>query len=418
MVKGNRAVHSTAMTDATFHFSRNIRLFYAFGFMREFSPILAIWVVYLTDFRDLTLAQVGLMEGLFFGVRLVMEVPSGAFADRFGRRASFITGAGLEASAVLVFAVAGDFAVLTASYVLWATGLSFRTGNDEAYLYDSLLSANREREYSDRIGVFTALATVAMLLGTVAGGVIADVTDLQVAVLAGVAPFALALPVLAVMQEPPRRGTAHASSLVGTLGRGLSVVRRRADIRSILLLEVALSATLPAWALLSQPFLERHDVRIGLFGVLMIPTLLARIGGGLVSGRLTRRIGLTRTLAVAIAAASGGMLIAASIDHVAAFAGIALAVGGVALALPAIGGYVNDRTDSDVRATVLSIAPMGTSVMMAVMSTAAGVIGDSSLRLAFLAIALVVLLGGAINLAAWRGSSPGAPAPRAAPVDV
>ena len=405
-------------TRRPFHAARNLRLFYAFGFIREITPILAIWVVYLTEFRDLTLAQVGMMEGLFFGVRLCMEVPSGAFADRFGRRASFLAGIGLEGTATLVFALAGDFTILTASYVLWATGLSFRTGNDEAYMYDTLLSADREREYSDRIGVFTALGSAALLTGTVAGGVIADITTLQVAVFTGVIPFVLALPVLMLMEEPPRHAAKHGASLLATLVKGVGITARRADIRSILLLEVSLTAVLPAWTLLSQPFLESHGVRLGLFGLVMLPTILARMGGVLISGRVTRRIGLLSTLALALALASGGMFIAATIDHVAAYAGVGLAIGGVALSLPAIGAYVNERTESDVRATVLSVAPMGTSLMMALMSAATGVIGDESLRLAFMAIAFAVLIFGGINLAAWRGASSRAPVVEGALVEV
>ena len=85
-------------TRRTFHLGRNVRLFYALAVAREFTPMLAVWVVYLTDFRHLTLTQVGVMEGLFWAVKLGLELPSGAFADRFGRRATFITGIAMEAT--------------------------------------------------------------------------------------------------------------------------------------------------------------------------------------------------------------------------------------------------------------------------------------------------------------------------------
>ncbi|HEY8171800.1 MAG TPA: MFS transporter, partial [Dehalococcoidia bacterium] len=155
-----------------FHLRRNLRLLYVFGLVREFTPMLAIWVVYLTDFRHLTLTQVGIMEGLFWGVKLSLEIPSGAFADHFGRRSTFIAGIGLEALGTAIFAFAGDFTLLAASYVLWSAGLAFRSGNDEAYLYDALAAGERENEYSDRIGVYWALSTVALLAGGLIGGVL------------------------------------------------------------------------------------------------------------------------------------------------------------------------------------------------------------------------------------------------------
>ena len=110
----------------SFEVTRNVRLFYVLGFLRELSPLLVIWVVYLTDYRHLTLAQVGLMEGLFWLIKLGAEIPSGAFADRYGRRLTFVTGLVLEASGVVVFALAAGFGLLMVSYGIWAADGSTR----------------------------------------------------------------------------------------------------------------------------------------------------------------------------------------------------------------------------------------------------------------------------------------------------
>ncbi len=388
-----------------FHLRRNLRLLYVFGLVREFTPMLAIWVVYLTDFRHLTLTQVGIMEGLVWGVKLSLEIPSGAFADHFGRRSTFIAGIGLEALGTAIFAFAGDFTLLAASYVLWSAGLAFRSGNDEAYLYDALAAGERENEYSDRIGVYWALSTVALLAGGLIGGVLAEVTNLQIAILAALVPFALAMPVLLLMQEPPRHMHARTASVAATLRNGVGTVWRSKELRSILMLEVALMGTLPAFFLLSQPFLDAHGVSLALFGVLAIPVHVARTAAGLLSGRITRRFGLASTLGAAVVGAVAGLLILSAVDHVIAFAGLAIAMAAVSMALPAIGAYVNERTDSGVRATVLSVAPMGTSITMAVMSVAAGTIGAHSLRLAFGAMAVAIAVVGGASFLSWLSTT-------------
>jgi MFS family permease len=363
--------------------------------------MLAIWVVYLTDFRDLTLTQVGIMEGLFWAVKLAAEVPSGAFADRYGRRLTFITGIGFESVGTVVFAFAGDFYLLAISYVVWSAGLAFRSGNDEAYLFDALAAGDRETEYTDRLGMYWALNTVALLGGGVAGGVLAAVTSLQVAVLAALIPFALALPVLLAMEEPPRRSHTTALTMGQTLRRGVAAVMQRPELRSILILQVALSGVFPAFFLLSQPFLDAHGVSLALFGVLAIPVHLARTGAGLMSGRVTRRFGLPATLAVAVAGAVAGLVTLSLINHVVAFAGLAAAMAAVSLAMPAIGAYVNERTESNVRATVLSLAPMGTSLMMGAMSVAAGTVAAASLRLSFGVMGIVILALAGYHFFAW-----------------
>ena len=194
---------SARSAPAAFSTRRNLRLFYVATFVRELAPLLAIWVVYLTDYRHLTLAQVGLMEGLFWIVKLVMEVPSGVFADRYGRRTSMIAAAVLEGSGLMVFAYASDFTLLTVSYLIWGSGFAFRSGASEAYLYDALQADGREREYTDRLGFFWALDLTGATLGGIAGAVLAATVSLQAAVLATAASYVVALPLLFVMQEPP-----------------------------------------------------------------------------------------------------------------------------------------------------------------------------------------------------------------------
>lgn len=408
----------TAPAQSRFNLPRNLRLLYVFGFAREFTPLLAIWVVYLTDFRDLTLGQVAVMEGLFWGVKLALEVPSGAIADRFGRRATFIFGMGFEVIGTLLFALAGDFQLLIVSYVLWSAGLAFRSGNDEAYLYDALTSGDRESEYSDRIAVFWSLSTVAALAGGVAGGVLAEVANLQVAVLAALTPYALGLPLLFMMQEPPVHAHARRLGLMETLRTGLRESWRSPPLRSMILLQVALTAAFPAYFLLSQPFLQQHDVPLALFGVLGIPVQLARMGGGLVSGRATRRFGLTTTLWASVFATSAGLVMMALVDHVVAFAGMAVTFAGVAFALPAIGGYINDRTETAVRATVLSVGHMGTSLTMGIAALASGLIAENSLQLGFAALAIVVAVSSAACIAAWQAADGPRIAPESAIVEV
>jgi MFS family permease len=334
-----------------------------------------------------------------------MEIPSGAFGDRFGRRTTFITGLGLEATGTLVFAFAGDFNLLVMSYVIWSAGLAFRSGNDQAFLFETLKAGEREAEFSDRYGRYWALSTISLLAGGALGGLLAQVTSLQVAILASVVPFGLALPVVLSMQEPPWR-QAHdtALSLRATLTSGLRDVWRKAPVRNLVLLQVALWGAFPAFFLLAQPFLSRHDVPLAMFGLLAIPIHLARAGGGVISGAAVRRFGIGTTLIAAVAGVVAGLTLVAAIDHVAAFAAIGLAMGAAMLAMPAIGAYINERTESHVRATVLSVAPMGSALVMGGMSVVAGTIADESIRVAFGVMALAIAVGGGLALMAFLAS--------------
>ena len=64
-----------------------------------------VWVALLAA-RGFTLAQIGLAEGVFHGVSLLCEVPSGMAADLLGRRRTLIFGGalGVVSAATMAFA--------------------------------------------------------------------------------------------------------------------------------------------------------------------------------------------------------------------------------------------------------------------------------------------------------------------------
>ncbi len=391
-----------------FQIDRNLRLLYALGVFTMAQPGLLVWVAYLLSFRHLTLTQVGIMEAFFWGVKLVIEVPSGAIADRFGRRAAFWLGLTIEAAGVATFAFASNFSLLLLSYVLWSGGFSFRSGNDHAYLYDALATEGREAEFSSRAGVYGALTTGAFMLAGIGGAWLAAVTNLQIAMAAGVLPYILGAVALAAMAEPPRaqslpKETGHLS-YVQTLRDALSLLRRNRLVLYALLSQVFVETGLIATMLLAQPFLLQHRVGLAWFGLLQAPAALAGALASIGSARAAALIGIHRLTACALSLMVGGLLLLALVDHVGAFAGFIGVQFALGLVAPAIGGYVNDRTESNIRATIMSVVPLGTSATYMLVGPFAGTVGDISLRLAFGAMAAIILLPGAGALLLWRAA--------------
>ena len=69
--------------DRTPSVRREVRLLSAFWFLREFQLWLPVWIVYLTVEQGFSLTEVTIAESLFLVAIIVLEVPTGAVADRF-----------------------------------------------------------------------------------------------------------------------------------------------------------------------------------------------------------------------------------------------------------------------------------------------------------------------------------------------
>ena len=62
---------------------KNIRVNYAFTFIKNFAVTQGIWMFFLAT-RGMSLLQIGLLEGIFHVTSLLMETPTGIVVDLWG----------------------------------------------------------------------------------------------------------------------------------------------------------------------------------------------------------------------------------------------------------------------------------------------------------------------------------------------
>lgn len=64
-----------------------------------------------------------------------MEIPSGAFADLYGRKTSMLTSLSSYLVSYAIFAVSYSFAPLLPALFFYAVGDAFRTGTHKAMIF-------------------------------------------------------------------------------------------------------------------------------------------------------------------------------------------------------------------------------------------------------------------------------------------
>jgi MFS family permease len=133
----------------------------------------------------------------FFTVGMVVfEVPTGIVADTVGRRASYLLGTvTLSASTllyVLLWQVSAPFWQWAVVSVLLGLGFTFFSGAVEAWLVDALTATGFTGQLETVFGRGQVVTGVAMLSGSVAGGVVAQQVNLGT-------PFVLRGAILIVM---------------------------------------------------------------------------------------------------------------------------------------------------------------------------------------------------------------------------
>ncbi len=132
----------------------------------------------------------------------LLEVPTGRFADRFGHRRSLIVGSVVQTIGMLLCWLGeGVYGLLLASLCV-ALGDTFRSGADQALLYESCAATGEAERFQEIESRTHSLELIALVGMTIAGGFLAETTGFAAAWIAETLLAASGI-VLALAMTPP-----------------------------------------------------------------------------------------------------------------------------------------------------------------------------------------------------------------------
>jgi MFS family permease len=194
---------------------KNLRLYPLYLFCSHLHFWLAVFFLYLSS--KMRLDQVLQLEAIYYISVVLLEVPSGYFSDRIGRKVTLLISGLCWMSAYLVFAGTETFLWFAAAQVLLAAGFAFASGTDTSLLFDSLQDLGRENELIEIEGSAHANAFIATAIAAVVGGIAAGV-DLRLAYLLSAVGAIAGIVVVLRMTEPKRHSDAPERSILTQLG--------------------------------------------------------------------------------------------------------------------------------------------------------------------------------------------------------
>ena len=327
-----------------------------------------IWVIFLQD-KGLSLTQIGLLEALAWVLTAAAEVPTGALADRWGRKTSLAIGSLVYAvSMFLILAEAMSPAFLV-GYALWNSSFAFVSGADQALLYDSLKADGRESEAAKQSGRSAAIQQASQGIAALAGAALATIDITLCFTLCGVAALLSAGLILTVNEPPHHEEGEEQLGYWQNLRAGVAIAARRPIVRTLLLLSATFFVVpLIVYYFLLQPYALEVGLPIAALGLVVVGIQAATVAASWVAYRSGERFAIAT-----IVGTSGALVIAAcmvlavrpSIPTIGLMLVVALMP---AIVGPLLLARINDLIPSGQRATILSL-----SAVLGELGTAAAV---------------------------------------------
>jgi MFS family permease len=336
-----------------------------------------IWGVntlFLLD-AGLSFFEVFIANAAFSAGMVVFEVPTGVVADTLGRRTSFLLSVTVLAATTLLYVALAEMGAGVVPFAIVSVGIglgyTFYSGAMEAWLVDAL-HASGYRGLLDRVFARGQQVTGgAMLVGTVAGGLLGQI-DLSLPYLVRtvllLAVFGVAYFVMHDLGFEPRR--VSRAELPAEMSRnaraGVEFGWKQRNLR-LLMLASAVQAGFFTWAFYAaQPYLLDllESDAIWVSGLVAAAIALSMMGGNQVVSFASHYCGRRTTLLLAASAVqtTGAIAIGLAGSFWLALAALLLVTASMGVISPVRSGYLHQVVPSEQRATVVSFDSMVSNV--------------------------------------------------------
>jgi len=341
------------------------------------------------------------LKAIYSVAVVIMEIPSGWMADVWGRKKTLILGSILGSLGFLIYSFSYEFWAFVAAEIVLGIGVSFISGADSALLYDSLKADNKADKYTREEGRITSAGNFAEAIAGVVSGLLVYFS-LRTPFYFQFGVAALAIPAAFTLIEPKVHSVEHVHSIRNLVKNIKNTLVSNTNLRVAILLSALTGTATLTFAWLVQPFFVAIGLPEELFGIFWTALNLSVGISSVFAYKIELFLGKRRSVFAVILLLSFGYF----------FSGISISYYGFVflflfylvrgLATPIFKNYINQYTDSEVRATMLSVRNFIIRMAFAGIGPLLGWITDNvSLNKAFLMAGIIYIVAATAVSLPW-----------------
>ncbi|MCB9362720.1 MFS transporter [Candidatus Woesearchaeota archaeon] len=362
---------------------RNVVVLYAYSLFHGLMFFLPVFALLLERSLESVFLVTTIMA-LQAIINVLLEVPSGAISDKFGRK-TCIVWSGLLATVALVFLFIGGSYFMYVMYVLInSVARSIKSGADTSLLYET-----DPKNFKKLVGWHHALWPLGASVGSFIGGYIA-VVNLELTVLCSILPFFLAFVATLFIEEPKMHRTTN--TLAHHVRETVAYVMHKPQLFIMFLIALLFFASGEVTHQIDPLFFEEKGIPIHVFGFLAMVYYFLEFLGSMISYSVSKVFGERNTMylsaiapmvLIVLAVISGGLLAGLLLVVSSAFWGIRQ---------PLIMNLYHREAADHNRATVVSLGNLANELGFAISAPIIGLVAD------FISVTQVMLVLGSLYI--------------------
>ncbi len=312
-------------------------------------------IVLFWQHNGLSLTEVMVLQSIFAIITVALEIPSGYFADIYGRKRTLVFASTMGFIAITTYSLGYNFYHFLIAEIFFALSSSFTSGTVSALVYDTLQNIGKEKEYKKIWGNILSYGMVFLALSNILGGFIAKI-DLRYTLYASIPFFALMIPLAFLTQEPARHKPIFKKGYTeGLLKIIKTTLLRNKKLRWIIIYSGIIYAFNQSALWLYQPYFKLSGLDFAYFGIVFASFQVVSAFASKYAHKIEKMLGQKYSLAMLIFLVAGSYFLMSNFIFLFSFSFCFIQQFVRGFKNTVVTDYINQLTDSSMRATVLSV---------------------------------------------------------------
>ncbi len=337
---------------------KNIKLFNIISFLKGLYFYIPIFTFFLLS-KDISLPAVIISQTFYSLFTFIGEVPTGIFADYFGQKTSIIIGYILESFGIIFILFYPTTLGLYVAFSIRGLADSFLSGSKEALLFETVKHL-KTNDYQKRYGRIISNEQIGFVIATALCGILfqkfGQDSFTPLIVLTGLCLFGAGLlSIFLTDYKTDILNESDGSGMFSVLKQSFSLIRKNTTIFTLTIVGVLTITGEYFVQGVYQPYFHTNNVSPFWIGASLSVGIILNIIATRYVYLLEKYFTLEKILLYLNLLLGSAYILMAVLLHPIFLIGLYILMNGIfGLQTPIVSDYINTRTKSHIRATVLS----------------------------------------------------------------
>ncbi len=237
-------------------------LFEAFNSLAFFFPV----IVLFWQSKGLNMTQIFTLQSIYAIGALILELPTGGFADYFGKKISLIFGSLFFSIGLFWYGLSSHFWQFAIGELTIAAGMAFISGADRAFIHQTLKSLGKDKDFNKTEGGVRALSQIFQALGNIGGGFIGSVSLGLTLIATGISTFIALIVGFSFSNTENELPREEKTNYLRIIKESVQIVKSNSKVLWLTLYFATINSLVFAAYWFPQPYFQMLKVPIVYFG--------------------------------------------------------------------------------------------------------------------------------------------------------